>query len=48
MRYNCTKTGMGGSFKCVFYGSIYRNDGTCMNPDDCKAKELDPRDKEAE
>ena len=45
MRYNCTREGMGGGFNCIFHGSIYQKDGTCSNPDDCKDKEIDPRDK---
>ena len=44
MRYNCTKEGMGGSFKCIHYGSIYLDDGTCTKPGDCEYKEPDPRD----
>jgi len=36
---------MGGTFKCIFFGSIYQNSGSCSNPDDCKDKEIDPRDK---
>lgn len=45
MRYNCTKEGMGGGFKCVYYGSIYTKGGTCSKSGDCDYKELDPRDK---
>ena len=47
-RYNYTKEGMGGGFKCIFFGSIYHGQGTCSNPDDCQAKEIDPREREAE
>lgn len=46
-RYNCTKEGMGGSFKCIFYGSIYHRGGTCSKDEDCDYKKLDPRDREA-
>jgi len=44
-RYNCTKEGMGGGFKCVYYGSIYTKGGTCSKSGDCEHKEIDPRDK---
>lgn len=44
-RYNCTREGMGGSFKCIFFGSIYHDGGTCSKTDDCPDKEIDPRDK---
>jgi len=44
MRYNCTKEGMGDGFKCIFYGSIYRNQGTCSKSGTCEHKELDLRD----
>ena len=37
-KYNCMKEGMGGGFKCIFFGSIYHKDGTCTNPDKCEHK----------
>ena len=44
MRYNCTKEGMGGSFKCIHFGSIYQNDGNCTKEDPCPHKEPHPVD----
>jgi len=44
MRYNCTKEGMGGHVKCIYFGSIYQNDGTCVKEGPCPHKEPDPRD----
>ena len=44
MRYNCTKEGMGGSFKCIHYGGIYQNDGTCTKEGPCPHKEPHPVD----
>lgn len=45
MRYNCTREGMGGDFKCIFYGSIYHLGGSCTKIGPCDDKKLDPRDK---
>lgn len=44
MRYNCTKEGMGGSFKCIYFGSIYTNGGTCSKEQPCEYKKPHPVD----
>ena len=42
MRYICTELGMGGSFKCVYFGSIYRGGGSCCKKGECEHKKPDP------
>lgn len=46
-RYYCTKEGMGGNFKCIFFGSIYHNRGNCSKEEHCEHKQIDSRDKES-
>ncbi len=44
MRFMCTKEDMGGSFKCIHFGSIYQNGGTCSKQGECDSKQPHPID----
>ena len=44
MRYNCTKEGMGGTFKCIYYESVFQYDGTCIKSGGCDYKKPHPID----